>query len=90
MSRYGHFQPSFGLHYTQMRVIFMTRSMLGLSQEVPTAHQGFLARSESVLVELLYAHASKQNKRLVLCGENPAPVVLLHLQLHCSRLVNKI
>ncbi|KAK9909436.1 hypothetical protein WJX75_002253 [Coccomyxa subellipsoidea] len=44
--------------------------LLGDVSEVPTAHQGFLARSESVLVELLYAHASKQNKRLVLCGHS--------------------
>lgn len=47
----------------------MTDTTSLLAQDVPTAHQGFLARSESVLVELLYAHASHQGKRLVLCGE---------------------
>ncbi|BDA42442.1 probable protein EDS1L at N-terminal half [Coccomyxa sp. Obi] len=44
--------------------------LLEHSSEVPTAHQGFLARSESVQVELLYMHASQQNKRLVLCGHS--------------------
>lgn len=40
-----------------------------LLQAVPTAHQGFLARSQSVPVQLLYARACEQRKRLVLCGE---------------------
>ena len=38
------------------------------AKEHAAAHQGFLARAQSVPVELLYIRARQQGKRLILCG----------------------
>ncbi len=46
------------------------------AKEAAAAHQGFLARSQRVPVELLYLRARQQGKRLVLCG-TPAVSALL-------------
>lgn len=60
------------------------------AQEPAAAHQGFLARSQRVPVELLYIRARQQGKRLVLCGMPAASVLLAtlhrsHLQHPCQR-----
>ena len=48
-----------------------TSSCLVMQQEGILAHRGFMARARGIPVEALYAHAIRQGRRLVLCGESP-------------------
>lgn len=54
------------------------------AKELAAAHQGFLARSQSVPVELLYIRARQQGKRLVLCGTPMALVMLASQAVHAA------
>ena len=54
-----------------MRQLLCARALVAhgvASQVTALAHRGFLARARGVPVEALYAHATRQGRRLVLCG----------------------